>query len=464
MQSRLRLWSAAREATRRSPTSRGTVGGVVVHRSPAIAAVCGVLAVALASWPGGAPAAGVTLRVLDEGPAGNPWYQAAIAYARASGGRVQVEWVPASRATIRARLAAASASGDVGADLVRLTNAWAAEFSALLAPVADRWAPTDREGVLPAALPAVTARGQPYGLPRHFTLWVLLWNARLFAESGLDPARPPRTFAEFAAACRRLTRDRDGDGYIDQWGYVESLDAGAPLFTAFERWLYRAGGAVADARGEPAFNDARGLRALAAMDALIHEHQCLDPGALALTPAGARQLFLAGRAAMMAATTPVWLDALGATRRGALGGRVGIAVLPGLGPGLPRTATVYEADGYGITASALRRGVGDAAWGLLEHMASVPVQIVALKHRGYLPTAARLYDDRELRADAVAGPLLAVAAEAMRHPVRRFGRPGRERVEALVSPFLQRALRRRESLRGALDDAAAAVARVMRGP
>jgi ABC-type glycerol-3-phosphate transport system substrate-binding protein len=413
-----------------------------------------------------APAGGaVVLRVLDEGPAGNPWYQAAAAYAHASRGAVRVEWVPASRAAIRARLAAAAGTGEVDADVVRVTDAWAAEFSTLLAPLGDRWPAAARTGTLPAALAPVTVAGRPYGVPRHLTLWVLLWNTRLFAEAGLDPARPPRTFAELVAACRRLTRDRDGDGYVDQWGYVESLDTGAPLFTAFERWLYRAGGRVVDAGGAPAFHDARGLRALAAMDALIYEHRCLDPGALALSPAGARQLFLAGRAAMITATTPLWPDALGVTRRGGvLGGRVGIAVLPGLGPGLPPTATVYEADGYAITAGAVRRGTADAARGLLQHLASVPVQVVALKTRGYLPTAAELYDAPDLRADAVAGPLLAVAAEALRHPVGRFARVGRERVEAAVGAELQRALRRRQSLRAALDEAAAAAARALRGP
>jgi multiple sugar transport system substrate-binding protein len=422
-------------------------------------------ALALAGTLPAAGAGTVVLRVVDDGPAGNPWYQAAAAYARARRAEVQVEWVPASRAATRARLAAALAGGALDADLVRVTNAWVAEFPALFAPVGDRWPPAARAGVLPAARAPVTAGGQPYGLPRRFTLWVLVWNLRLFAEAGLDPMRPPRTVAEFAAACRRLTRDRDGDGHIDQWGYVESLAPGAPLFTAFERWLYRAGGTVVDAAGQPAFDDARGLRALEAMAALLYEHRCLDPSALALSPAGARRLFLAGRAAMMAATTPVWVDALGARRGGALGGQVGIAVLPGfgpdLGPGAPRTATVYEADGYALTATAMRRGVGDAAWGLLDHLASEPVQVVALKTAGYLPTVAGLYDDRELRADAVAGPLLATAREALRHPVRRFVGVGRERLETAVSAALVEGLRRRRSLRDALDDAAVA-ARALR--
>ncbi|MDR7554320.1 MAG: extracellular solute-binding protein [Armatimonadota bacterium] len=417
-----------------------------------IVAACAL--VLAGAFPGAAGP--VVLRVLDEGPAGNPWYQAAVAYARARAGEVQVEWVPASRAATRARLAAAVAGGALDADLVRVTGAWVAEFPTLFASVADRWPPAARARMLPAARAPVTAGGQPYGLPRRFTLWVLLWNVRLFAEAGLDPLQPPRTVAELGAACRRLTRDRDGDGYIDQWGYVESLAPGAPLFTAFERWLYRAGGAIVDARGEPAFNDARGVRALEAMAALLSEHRCLDPGALALSPTGARQLFLAGRAAMMAATTSVWVDAVGARRGGALGGQVGIAVLPGFGPGTPRTATVYEADGYALTTRAVWRGVDDAAWDLLDHLASDPVQVVALKTRGYLPTAARLYDDRELRADAVVGPLLATAGEALRHPVRRFVGARRESVEAAVSAALVEGLRGRRSLRGALDDAAAA--------
>lgn len=46
----------------------------------------------------------------------------------------------------------------------------------------------------------------------------LCCNMRLFREVGLD--RPPKTMSELIEYGQKLTRDLDGDGTIDQWGFV----------------------------------------------------------------------------------------------------------------------------------------------------------------------------------------------------------------------------------------------------
>lgn len=49
-------------------------------------------------------------------------------------------------------------------------------------------------------------RGFTWGLPTTPGCVALFYNKKLFREAGLDPERPPRTFAELEAMSRRLTR------------------------------------------------------------------------------------------------------------------------------------------------------------------------------------------------------------------------------------------------------------------
>lgn len=64
-------------------------------------------------------------------------------------------------------------------------------------------------------------RGHVYALPTTPATVALHWNKRLFRQAGLDPERPPRTFAELDQFAERLTR-RDADGRITQAGFLPS--------------------------------------------------------------------------------------------------------------------------------------------------------------------------------------------------------------------------------------------------
>jgi len=71
---------------------------------------------------------------------------------------------------------------------------------------------------------ATAHHGQHYGVPLDVHPQGMYYNKALFREAGIvdasGEARPPRTREEFMDAVRKLTRDIDGDGHIDQWGFV----------------------------------------------------------------------------------------------------------------------------------------------------------------------------------------------------------------------------------------------------
>ena len=54
-----------------------------------------------------------------------------------------------------------------------------------------------------------------YQLPWKTNPVMMFYNARLFREAGVDSI--PRTYSEYLAAAKKVTRDIDGDGEIDVW-------------------------------------------------------------------------------------------------------------------------------------------------------------------------------------------------------------------------------------------------------
>lgn len=65
-----------------------------------------------------------------------------------------------------------------------------------------------------------TGSGDLYALPKDASAFAYAYNKELFDKAGLDYPNPdkPYTYEEFVDVCKKLTKDTDGDGEIDQWG------------------------------------------------------------------------------------------------------------------------------------------------------------------------------------------------------------------------------------------------------
>ena len=73
--------------------------------------------------------------------------------------------------------------------------------------------------------------GKTWGIPFQRSTMVLYWNKELFKEAGLDPNKPPATWAEMLAFAQKLTK-RDASGNVTQWG-VQIPSSGFPY------WLFQ---------------------------------------------------------------------------------------------------------------------------------------------------------------------------------------------------------------------------------
>lgn len=93
-----------------------------------------------------------------------------------------------------------------------------------------------------SALEMCKYKGKLHCLPDDLNPLVLMYNTVHFKEVGLDPEKPPATWAEFLDYAKKLTRDTDGDGKIDRWGVGLIGARQEGLFMRFNPWLWGAGG------------------------------------------------------------------------------------------------------------------------------------------------------------------------------------------------------------------------------
>lgn len=96
---------------------------------------------------------------------------------------------------------------------------WASRMALLPLDAYVRESAFDSTRFFPALWDEMTWQGHVFALPVNSASYALFYNKDLFREAGLDPERPPQTWAETEAAARRLTR-RDGRGRLTQVGFV----------------------------------------------------------------------------------------------------------------------------------------------------------------------------------------------------------------------------------------------------
>lgn len=83
--------------------------------------------------------------------------------------------------------------------------------------------------------------GTLYALPLYTSPYGVYYRTDHFEEAGLDPHNPPKTFEEFVNTAKALTRDLDGDGLVDQYGFtLHGAKTGSAI--RFINYLQGAGG------------------------------------------------------------------------------------------------------------------------------------------------------------------------------------------------------------------------------
>jgi multiple sugar transport system substrate-binding protein len=155
---------------------------------------------------------------------------------------------------------------------------------------------TDEEkaGYYPYVADTVTFDGTQWGRPVAFSTKALYWNKDLFAAAGLDPEKPPTTFAEKIAYAQAITEKTDAAGY----GVVaKTFDN---TMHQFLHWVYSNDGLVIDADNNIVLDSPQNLESLTALRDIV---PFAEEGPTAYEQNEVRAIFLDGKLGMIEAAS-----------------------------------------------------------------------------------------------------------------------------------------------------------------
>lgn len=189
-------------------------------------------------------------------------------------------------------------------DVVKLHNFSLTMFFELgcamdLTPFVQREGPDFSKTWFEFPVKSLTYRGRLMAMPGDYMSQVLMYNKALYQAAGLDPNRPPRNWIEFLDHARRLTRDSDGDGRVDTWGFSipASKNPGLPLRITPLVWSFGADFITADNRS--GLNTPEFREAFKYIVELATVHKVMPPGVTTFGPQDVRTQMAHRRVAML---------------------------------------------------------------------------------------------------------------------------------------------------------------------
>lgn len=220
-----------------------------------------------------------------------PWWQALVAEFEKQNPGVKINLTNAPSSDHHRMLTTRFAAGNPP-DIVHMTArfVWGYAEEGVLDPL-DRWMDgTDIKKSWVPSQKSMTVDGKTWGLILLNYGFALFYNDDMLKAAGVAV---PRSEVELIAAAKALTKDRDGDGRIDQYGLALNTSSSSWGYVAFmhfhagrDRELIGTDGKL-DSQAEIA-------KTFAVMDELIKAN--VSPKGLDNTPQ--RQLFWGGNAAM----------------------------------------------------------------------------------------------------------------------------------------------------------------------
>lgn len=152
--------------------------------------------------------------------------------------------------------------------------------------------------------------GGLYGLPVRSGCTATLYRSDLFEENGLsDPQEDPYTIDEFLDSTIKLTKDLNGDGLNDIYGYSFFGKQGSQQVDVLETWLPSFGTQIFDQeKKEILINSQEAIDAAQLLVDLVNKHQVCPPGVLSYTSAEEKTLMQEGKVAQ---TTSCWWQYIG---------------------------------------------------------------------------------------------------------------------------------------------------------
>jgi len=334
-----------------------------------------------------------------------------------------------------------SIQGGGGFDVIQVDTIWTAQFAAAgwIDDVTNKITDAIKKDVPESSLSAVTYNGKLYGMPRFNSAKHLFYNAKLLKDAGFD--NPPTTLDEFVEQAKATTKP---DG---QWGSVWSWKQSEALICDWICIMFTQKGAqLLDSNGKAVFNTMGGTEALQWMVDLLYKHKAADPASLEYEEtSGVQKAFRTGKYAL----TYNWEGDLpddNDPEKSKAAPNVKIALLPGSKD--VKSSSVNGSEGWSIVTNSKNK---DAAWKLLEYMASPAWQKKSAVIAGDYPILASLYNDPDLQKQVQDFPIY---GEQFKYLAVRPQVAGYTQASDIIQKHLHAALLQQANPKEAMDAAA----------
>lgn len=310
-----------------------------------------------------------------------------------TGVEVELEVIPWSE--LYNRILTAVSSGD-GPDVLNIGNTWAAslqETGAFVPYEGEDLEAAGGEGrFVETSFATGGAEGEPpTSVPLYGLSYALFYNPTMFEEAGIE--EPPSTWEEFTDTAEKLTKDTDGDGETDQYGFT--MEAGSERQNshfAHVLGLQQGGQLWGDG---PNFSSQEVIDGVKMRVDMMTEHGIVDPSNAEFSD-GTQSIgdFVDGRAAMMM---------MQGSARTTLASRdfdnYEIAQIPMMDP-LP--GKPIQSHAAGINVSVFNDTDNkEGALQLVEHLTSPEEQVYLSQEFQTLPVATEAYENEELQSESM---------------------------------------------------------------
>lgn len=261
--------------------------------------------------------------------------------------------------------------------------------------------------LLSGPLLSVTYKGVLLGMPFNASTILLYYNKDAFREVGLDPQRGPQDLEELADYSGRLLKMRgDGKG-VERYGF-----AGIPTTYELVSWIGQQNG-LSYLTDQGNGHDGEATRVLFDSDGTMATfldawRKVYASGGVANLTSDVTQQFVAGRSAMMVASTSTL-----ATLIEAIGGRFELGV--GFLPRVNAEATGGVNVGGGaifLLDNGNDTGKSDS-WEFLKFLMGKEAQLYWHEKTGYFPTNHATYEMEEFKSHIAQNPLFQVAIDQL---------------------------------------------------
>jgi multiple sugar transport system substrate-binding protein len=261
-----------------------------------------------------------------------------------------------------------------------------------------------RDAYSPSMLSAAKWKGHLYGVPIWGGTYAEIYNRDLVVKAGLDPTKPPKTFADYIGWGKKLTGN-------DRWATAVLGGKTDTTTRVLLTWIWANGGEAfnADMTEATFAKDPKSLAAIKTYLGFAGATGIAAPAPTTTNYLEQTNLYAQGKIATM--RNAYWAIAKVDGDNPAMQGKSFVGPIPANVPNAPTLATV--------TASSISSSCPnpDAAWKFIKFDAEKKWAIERAKVANWMPLRNDLADDPAIRADPMLAEFVKIGRNARSYPL-----------------------------------------------